>query len=286
MGVDQGLALSPILSALYLSSVLYVFEKQLKNLKISISFLFFVDYGLFITQNKSLSVSNSFLFCSYQIILSLLKKFGLKLEYSKTKIFHFLHSIGPFNLPPLNLSPLNCPILQPRNTWKYFWFIFDRKLSFWSHINFYTNKAISMVKSMKLLRNSTHGLAPQQKCLYIEVAFSLLLYMAISYGFTIKLLSHIPLESSTKYNTMQQYGYLVLFECLCYLILRLSQTLYLSNFISESSVTDPSSELTLFLQIILSGHYWTAHHPLLLLLILFCWCTSNPNSDKKSRITL
>ena len=202
MGVDQGLALSPILSALYLSFVLYVFEKQLKNLKISIFFLYFVYYGLFLTQNKSLSVSNSFLFCSYQIILSLLKKFDLKLEYSKTKIFHFLHSIGPFNLPPLDLSPLNCPILQPRNTWKYFWFIFDRKLSFWSYIKFYTNKAISMVKSMKLLRNSTHGLAPQQKCLYIEVTFSLLLYMAISYGFTIKLLYHIPLESSTKYNTM------------------------------------------------------------------------------------
>jgi len=49
VGVDQDLALSSILSALYLSSVLYVFEKQLKNLKISIFFLSFVDYGLLIT---------------------------------------------------------------------------------------------------------------------------------------------------------------------------------------------------------------------------------------------
>ena len=130
MGVDQGLALSFILSALYLSPVFYVFEKQLKNLKISILFLSFVNYGLFITQNKSLSVSASFVFCSYQIISSLLKKFGLKLEYSKTKIFHFLHSTGPFNLPPLNFFLLNGPILQPRNTWKYFGFIFDKKLFF------------------------------------------------------------------------------------------------------------------------------------------------------------
>jgi len=158
VGVDQGLALSSILSALYLSPVLYVLEKELKNLKIPIFFLSFVNYGLLITQNKSHFVSNSFLFCSYQIISSLLKKFGLKLEYSKTKIFHFLHSTDSFNFPPLDLSPLNSPILQPRNTWKYFGFIFDRKLSFQSYINFYTNKAMSMVKSMKLLRYSTYGL--------------------------------------------------------------------------------------------------------------------------------
>ena len=115
MGVGQGLALSPILSALYLSSILHIFKKQLKNLKIPTFFLSFVNNSLLITQNKSLSISNSFLFCIYQIILSLLKKFGLKLEHNKTEIFHFLHSPSSFNPPSLNLSPLNSPILQPRN---------------------------------------------------------------------------------------------------------------------------------------------------------------------------
>ena len=43
VGVGQGLALSPILSALYISPVLYIFEKYLKTLKIPIFFLSFVD---------------------------------------------------------------------------------------------------------------------------------------------------------------------------------------------------------------------------------------------------
>jgi len=110
------LALSPILSTIYLSPVLHIFKKQLKILKIPTSFLSFVNNGLLIAQNKSLSVSNSFLFYSYQIISFLLEKFGLKLEHSKTEIFHFLHSTDPSNLPSLNLSPLNSPILQPKNT--------------------------------------------------------------------------------------------------------------------------------------------------------------------------
>ena len=57
VGVGQGLALSPILSALYISPVLYIFEKYLKTLKIPIFFLSFVDNGLLITQNKSFSTS-------------------------------------------------------------------------------------------------------------------------------------------------------------------------------------------------------------------------------------
>ena len=54
MGVGQGSALSPILSALYLSLFLHILEKHLK-----ISILFFVDDGLLITQSKSFQVSNT-----------------------------------------------------------------------------------------------------------------------------------------------------------------------------------------------------------------------------------
>jgi len=41
IGVGQGSALSPILSALYLSPILHIFEKWIKNLKIPVSILFF-----------------------------------------------------------------------------------------------------------------------------------------------------------------------------------------------------------------------------------------------------
>jgi len=68
VGVGQELALSPILSTLYLALILYILEKQLKNLKISISILSFVDDRLLVTQNKFLTVLNSLLFCSYHIV--------------------------------------------------------------------------------------------------------------------------------------------------------------------------------------------------------------------------
>ena len=48
IGVGQGSALSPILLAFYLSPFLYILENCLKNLKIPISILSFVDDGLFI----------------------------------------------------------------------------------------------------------------------------------------------------------------------------------------------------------------------------------------------
>ena len=165
IGVDQGSALSSILSALYLSSFIYILENHLKNLKIPISFISFVDNGLFISQSNSLDISNSYLFCSYNILSNLLKKFGLVVEHSKTEIFHFNRSHSTLNLPPLNLSPLGGNLLRPNNTWKYLGFIFDRKLTFHQHVDFYANKSIPTVKCMKILSNLNRGINPLQKCL-------------------------------------------------------------------------------------------------------------------------
>ena len=129
--------------------------------------LSFVNNGLFIVQSKSFSFSNSLLYCSYNCISILLWKFGLTLEHSKTKIFHFLRLYGLFN----------GPILFSKKVWRYLGFIFDRKLTFCQHIDFYTNKTISMVKSMKILSNSVYGLIPNQKCLfYRSCIFPITLY--------------------------------------------------------------------------------------------------------------
>ena len=114
--VGQGSALSPILSALYLSPLLYILEKCFKILNIPFSLIFFVNDGLFISQNKSIDISNSQLICSYNVLLGLLKKFGLSIEHSKTETFHFDRSHRTFNLPPLNLLPLGRPILHPKST--------------------------------------------------------------------------------------------------------------------------------------------------------------------------
>ena len=162
--VGQESTLSPILSALYLSPFLYILEKCLKNLKIPISTLLFVDDGLIITQNKFLNISNSHLFCSYNILSKLLDSFGLVIKHAKTEIFHFNRLHGIFNPPLLDLTPIRGPILCPKNTWKYLGFIFDWKLSFHQHIDDYLNKAISTVKCMKLLGNLSWGINPLQKC--------------------------------------------------------------------------------------------------------------------------
>ena len=125
VGVGQRSALSPILSTLYLSPLIYIIEKRFKNLNLPISILSFVNDGLFIVQNKSYTISNSNLFCSYNILSKLLDSFGLIIEHSKTEIFYFNRSHGPFNPPPLNLSPLGGPILRPKDSWKYLGFIFN-----------------------------------------------------------------------------------------------------------------------------------------------------------------
>ena len=146
VGVGQGSALSPILSALYLSPFLYILEKCLKNLKIPISILSFVDDGLIIVQNKSLDISNTYLFCSYNVLSKLLDSFGLIIEHAKTENFHFNRLYEVFNPPSLDLLPIRGPMLLPKDTWKYLGFIFDQKLTFHQHIDHYLNKAISTVK--------------------------------------------------------------------------------------------------------------------------------------------
>ena len=136
------MALFPIFSAFYLSLIFHILEKHLKILKIPISILLFVDNSLFISQNKSLLISNVNLFCSYNVILFLLTKFGLIMEHSKTKVFYFSRLQRAFNPPSLDLTSIRGLILLLKTIWRYLGFIFDCKLSFWSHINFYTNKAI------------------------------------------------------------------------------------------------------------------------------------------------
>ena len=116
MGVGQGSALSPILSALYLSLFLHTLEKHLKNLDLKISILSFVDDGLVLMQSKSFQISNACLFSNYNVAFNLLSKFSLLVEHSKTEIFYFSRLHGVFNPPPLNLSTIGDPILHPKNT--------------------------------------------------------------------------------------------------------------------------------------------------------------------------
>jgi len=117
VGVGQGSVLSSILSALYLSPIFYILEKWLKNLKIPVSILSFVDNRLFISQNKSIHVLNANLFCSYNIFPNLLTKFGLVVEHRKTEVFHFSRQRREFNLPPVDLTLIGGAVLHPNESW-------------------------------------------------------------------------------------------------------------------------------------------------------------------------
>ena len=203
-GVGQGFTLSPILSALYYSPIFYIFEKRIKNLKIPIFILSFVDNGLFIVQNKYLTVLNSYLFCSYHIIFSLLKQFRLVIKHGKIKVFHFSRLHRLFNPPLLDLTSLGGSILYPKKTWQYLGCIFDRKLIFQQYINFYVNKTLLTVKCLE-----THqeiSFLPRS-VFYIEVKYFQLHFMAFNCGSTTKHYWHILSRNSGKYNKELPFGY-------------------------------------------------------------------------------
>jgi len=127
-------------------------------------------------------------------MLNLLSKFSLIVEHLKTEVFHFNRSQRSFNLPSLNLSSIGGPILRPKNSWKYLGFIFDRKLSFHHYIDFYSNKAISTVKCMKILGNSVQCLNPYQKCFLYRSCVLLIAF----YGFQLCYYNHTPLSYPLK----------------------------------------------------------------------------------------
>ena len=116
VGVGQGSALSPILSALYLLSFLYILEKCLKILKIPISILLFINDSLLLLQNKLFSIFNFYLFCSYNIVINLLSKFRFIVEHLKTEVFHFTRFQETFSIPLLStFLLLKDPSFVPRN---------------------------------------------------------------------------------------------------------------------------------------------------------------------------
>jgi len=178
VGVGQGSALSPILSAIYLAPVIKIFKKRLKRLKENIptDILSFVDDGLLISQEKSYSLSSSFLLCSYNIMSKILINASLVMEHSKTELFHFTRACHPPN-PSIGLSSVGGPVISPKPIWRYLGFYFDRRLNFNYHTHFYATKCLSTLSAMKMLGNSSRGLLPiQKRLLYRTCILPIALY--------------------------------------------------------------------------------------------------------------
>ena len=113
VGVGQESALSLILSIIFISLIFHIFEKRVKNLEIPISFISFVDNGLFISQEKYLDKTNANLFCSYNII-SQSNLVSLSIEKLKFFIFpgYMASSALPYwisaTLEALSFNPKIC----------------------------------------------------------------------------------------------------------------------------------------------------------------------------------
>jgi len=99
--VGQGSVLSPIISAMYMASIIKTFKKRIKNLKEKIpsNILSFVDDGLLISQEKSYDLFSSFLLYSYNIMFRILLDASLVIEHDKLEVFHFTRSRHPPNPP-------------------------------------------------------------------------------------------------------------------------------------------------------------------------------------------
>ena len=155
----------------------------------SISFLSFVDDDLFISQGLW---KNQTLHFFIVITLSLLSLINLVLwlNLGNLKFFHFSRLTRIFNPLPLELSLLEGPLFQQRNIWRHLSFFFYRKLFFCQHICFYSNKALSTIKEMKMLENFTWGLSSHHKQLLYRTYVPLIVF----YGFSLWHIKNAPLS--------------------------------------------------------------------------------------------
>jgi hypothetical protein len=176
VGVGQGSALSPILSALYIAPIFHLLDKWIMDFDESMyhspltAFLSFVDDGLLVSTTDNLYDRESSLKEAYAHITTLFTDFGLVMEHSKTELFHFALKSNDYESanPTLDLgfAPFTgtTPLI-PKRIWRYLGIFFDRNLTFCEHVKHYATKSISTVRSMKILGNSSRGLTPKQKCL-------------------------------------------------------------------------------------------------------------------------
>ena len=198
--MGQGSALSPILSALYIAPLIRIFELRAQSLNLSTSILSFVDDGLLISQGKTYNITLPELYSSYRVVTDLMVSFGLVIEDDKSEIFHFSRAHNDLNLE-LDLSAIGAPTLKPKTYWRYLGFYFDRRLSFKEHVRYYSTKALSTVKAMGMLGNSTRGLLPLQKrLLYRSCVVSI-----ATYGFRLWFFAGAPTKAQMLLLAAIQY---------------------------------------------------------------------------------
>jgi hypothetical protein len=117
----------------------------------------------------------------YQQLKTEFEALGLLLEPAKTELMHFAaHDLtkpgkplysGSYPEMDLGVEPFTGDKrLKPSKLWRYLGFFFDSKLSFSYHIDYYVNKAYSMIKALHMLGNLVKGLDFQNRTKIYKVS--------------------------------------------------------------------------------------------------------------------
>ena len=126
--------------------------------------------------------------------------FGLVMEHDKSEIFHFSRAHNDSN-PELDLLAIGAPTLKPKTYWRYLGFYFDRHLSFKEHVRYYSTKALSMVKAMGMLGNSSRGLLPLQK----RFLYRFYVVPIATYGFRLWFFARAPTKAQVSLLAAMQH---------------------------------------------------------------------------------
>ena len=113
--MEQDSALSPILSVLYIASLIHIFEHRAQALNLNTSILSFVNNVLLISQGKTYNKILPELYSSYRVVTDLIVMFGLVIKHNKSEIFHFSKMHNDLN-PELNFSAIVPLFSNPRHT--------------------------------------------------------------------------------------------------------------------------------------------------------------------------
>ncbi|KAJ3500247.1 hypothetical protein NMY22_g19319 [Coprinellus aureogranulatus] len=142
VGVGQGSALSPVLSALVVAPIMKLY--RIKEVGLGTTLITFVNDAF---------------------IHALFTTAGLVLGHNKSEVFHFTRACTSADRPiNLGFAPhTGATPLRPKTFWCYLGFYFDQRLTFVEHIWYYSTKALTTVMVMRMLGNSTRGLSPKNK---------------------------------------------------------------------------------------------------------------------------